>query len=137
MSNKCLDIVAAIKYLREKGLIFYGSVVPTCHLEHCLGMKAENTWVWRGPFLILKDAIEREGYFCTQKMQNDFDLKIIEAENVWLHSQKRMEKRREHTEKDLVIVQCTDTYSLDEFEKKQHLHQLNRLAVLKLRMEQI
>ena len=137
MSNSRADLKKAVEFLRASGFLKYGQTIPTKLIEDLIGMKADNSWEWRGSYLSLKKAIEDEGFFCTQRGQYEQDLHIIKADSMWLHAKKRELNRKKATERDLDIVQKTDINTLDDHARRLHLHQMNRLAIIKFKLDDI
>lgn len=126
-----------VRYLKQHGLLKPGVTIPTSVFEHLIGRKASDSWAWRGPYLLLKEAIENEGFFTSSRGLAEEDLKIIESEHVWLHSKKRSIQRKKRTEKDHSIVVKTPTAELDEMTLKRHMHEMNKLARTNLRLAEI
>ena len=125
----------AYQILKDRGFISYGILIPQNEIESALeiNMNAQpnddDYWMHQGPFLSLKEMIERNGFFATQRGHGK-DLFIRQlnemadyVENIYI----RVKKLQKRTSQSMKLA---DASSLNDEEKNKHYHQLNKLSAL-------
>jgi len=111
----------AYDYLTAHGLIFPGSVVTNEEVESALGVEYnKDSWAFLGPFILLKNKIESEGYFITQADMDKGGFRILDTTEMADHATKKLAKNMASNFKVSLIMATHDSSKLSEEEKKEY-----------------
>jgi hypothetical protein len=126
----------ALKKLYQGEYIYYGSLIPKEVLEQVLninmdlGNNEKGFWDSQGKFLALKDLIEINGYFTTQRGHNK-SLYIIPVNQMSDYVNNILNKLKRTQKKAANIMQMADASLLNTQDKAKHYHKLEKLISLK------
>lgn len=128
----------AFEYLHSKSLIHAGSLIDRENVENAIGIEyKENSWNFLGPYLLLKNKIESEGYFITQKGVSAPGFRIINSEEMAEHAKNKIMHNLFSNFKTAYILSAHDVSSLTEDEKKKHKsvqHQAAQVSLMQQKM---
>lgn len=108
-------------YLNSRGLIGPGCVVEGKEVEKALGKEYEaESWDFLGPFILLKNRIEAEGYFITQKNCEAPGFRILTSEEMAEYAHHKLIKNLTSNYKIAYTMAAHDTSKLSDASKKKH-----------------
>lgn len=117
------------KILKEKGYIYYGTIIPFSLLEELFEAKRTEGWDYLGSWLDLKEKIEEMGYFCTSRGCEQGDLRILEAFEMAAKAENIQKNLMRKQKKTINTMIRADISELEEINKARH-----SLASLKLHL---
>ena len=126
MTNK--EVYNCFKFLEENGFLEYGNMIPHDVFEELIGCKAEQNWDFLGPFLQIREEIMLHGYLCTQRDIPFGCLKIYDAQEMMVSSDRLFNNLFNKIKK---LKKCIISAKIDEFndkEQKLYMHQANKLC---------
>jgi hypothetical protein len=118
----------AVEFLKLNGHLEYGSVIPLDILERSIGVIKEDcqdgTWEWAGPFLALKQRIEEEGFFTSQRGVGD-GLRILSLREMPEQLERVNDRIRRQQKRSINSMSNADFCQLDETDRARHQHALD------------
>jgi hypothetical protein len=119
----------AWEYLSFKDLIFAGSIIEREDIESALGVIYEKeNWKFIGPFILLKNRIESEGFFITQRGLDAPSFRILTTEEMADYAQKKLMQNCTSNFNIAYTMAAHDTSKLNDKDKKKHKAIQNKAA---------
>ncbi len=109
----------SFELLTEKGLIFPGSLIAGKVIEEVTGVLI-STKDYQFKMMSLRDRIQLDGYFVTEKGCAEGALQILHSKDMAAHGFKLLKKSQRANERVALIMKAHDISSLSETEKEQH-----------------
>lgn len=112
---------SAYDYLKEKNLIFPGSIIGGDAIQEAIGWGYDaGSWEFLGPYLLLKNKIESEGYFISQKKLTPPGFRILDTEEMADYAKRKLTKNLVSNFKISLIMATHDCSKLDDDRKKEY-----------------
>lgn len=125
-------------YLRFKGLIGAGKTISKEHLEIAFQREyKKDDWNFLGPYLLLKNKIESEGYFITQRELEPPSFRILHSYEMAEFAHRKLMKNLASNYQIAYTMAAHDVSELNESQVKAHKrvqHQAAQSALLQQKM---
>lgn len=118
--SKSPQIRSAFECLKNKSLIFPGSVIAKEIVEEALSLKYEDSWKFQGPYISLQAEISKCGYFVTTRGLDAPSFRILKSCEMHDEACRRVAQAMFENMKTGYIMAAHDTSSLSEDQKKKH-----------------
>ena len=116
----------SFKLLKDKGFITYNCIIPREIIEEVLVVQFHSSMKWFGPFLQLKEKIEKHGFFSTTSGCKEGSLRILPLEKMAERSEHILELLRRKQKRTHNTLREMDSTSLKESERAEYQRALQK-----------
>jgi len=124
---KIKDKENAFIFLKEQGLLEYGTIIPAEVFEYILKFPVVDNWKFLGPFLEMKQFIEENGFLCTTENMELGCLRIFDTDEIAVRADRIFNNVTNRLKR---LQSCLTNTKTEEFNKKdfiKHLHSSTKI----------
>jgi hypothetical protein len=114
--------------LESQGYIGYGTTIPAVVLKDMIKHDHTEGWAFLGPYLLLKEYIEAEGYFCTSKDMAAGSLHILPLEQMTEKVESLQKLLIKRQKKAITTMTNAKFENLSQEAMMEHMHATNKLS---------
>jgi len=140
-SSQSERAITALRFLKDKKMIFPGAILPANIIEEALQIKysqfSPEPWKFLGPFLALKEKIHEEYFFTTSSGIEAPGFKILSTIEMADYGLKKIKKNNRANDKITDIMTGHDISKLDEESQKKYNFVQRKAAEISLFQQKI